>query len=202
MIRYLALGDSYTVGEEVSADQSFPYQLLYGMNGLKAKNAELKIIAVTGWTTSDLLDATQKEDPTPGTWSFVSLLIGVNNQYQGKPFELYQQEFSALLNIAIELMEGDVGKVVVVSIPDYGVTPFAQESDQNKITSEIHQYNRYAHDKTIEAGAQWIYITDISLQAADNEELITGDGLHPSGIQYGLWVKEIIPVVRKIIDDE
>jgi lysophospholipase L1-like esterase len=202
MIRYLALGDSYSIGEEVSEDQSFPYQLLYGVNGLNSEQAELKIIAVTGWTTSDLLNAIRIENPSPGTWTFISLLIGVNNQYQGKPFELYEQEFNALLNKAIDLMEGDAGKVVVVSIPDYSVTPFAQESDQNKITEEIHQYNTYAHDKAIESGAQWVNITDISLQAADQEALITGDGLHPSGIQYGLWVKEIIPIVRKIIDDE
>lgn len=199
MVRYLALGDSYTIGEEVNADQSFPYQLL---NVLNVDKAELKIIAVTGWTTSDLLDAIREDDPSPGVWTFLTLLIGVNNQYQNKPFELYEKEFSILLNKAIELMDGDAGKVIVVSIPDYSVTPFAQDADQDKITREIYQYNKYASDKAKETGAQWIYITDISLQAADNETLITVDGLHPSGIQYGLWVKEIIATVRKIMNDE
>ena len=202
MIRYLALGDSYTIGEAVEKDQSFPHQLLHGSNAIQLKDDQLKIIAVTGWTTNDLLQAIKKENPKQGIWSFITLLIGVNNQYQGLPTELYEKEFEELLSKAIQLMNGQAQRVVVISIPDYGVTPFSEALDGLKISKEINQYNLLAEAKAKQAGANWVNITDVSLEAKDQPQLIACDGLHPSGLQYKKWVDKIYPVIKKIINNE
>ena len=202
MMKYLALGDSYTIGEAVKREESFPFQVLFGANGMQLINAELKIIATTGWTTSDLKEAIFKEALQPGEWSVVSLLIGVNNQYQNKPFTLYEKEFKELLDTAISLMDGRADKVMVVSIPDYSVTPFAGEMDKAKISKELKQYNSYAESMVGKVGSHWINITDISLTAENEPSLIASDGLHPSAKQYSLWTKKIYPVINKILSND
>ena len=136
MLTYLALGDSYTIGEQVPAEDNFPHQLVAMLNKDGIPTAEPEIVAVTGWTTDELAAAIRERDFT-GTFSFVTLLIGVNNQYRGRTIENYRKEYTALLKQAIGLANGRPERVFVLSIPDWGVTPFAEGRDRNKIAQEI-----------------------------------------------------------------
>lgn len=181
--RYLALGDSYTIGESVRPDERFPNQLAREL-GL----GEPLIIAKTGWTTDELNAAIDAADPK-GPYELVTLLIGVNNQYRGRDAEQYRGEFVALLRRAIGFAGSDPGKVIVVSIPDWGVTPFAAGRDRAKISREIDQFNAINREETARAGARYVDITPISRR--DDPSLIAADGLHPSGKQYAVWVNEI-----------
>ncbi|HEX7829365.1 MAG TPA: SGNH/GDSL hydrolase family protein [Thermoanaerobaculia bacterium] len=186
--RYLALGDSYTIGESVAADERFPMQLARDLN-----LGEPKIIAKTGWTTDELNAAIDAANVT-GTYDLVTLLIGVNNQYRGRDVEQYRGEFAALLRRAIGFAGGDAKNVVVVSIPDWGVTPFAEGRDRAKIATEIDRYNAVNREETQRAGARYVDITPVS--RGNDAALVAGDGLHPSGKQYGEWVKLIAPEAR------
>jgi lysophospholipase L1-like esterase len=187
--RYLALGDSYTIGESVAATERFPAQLA-NVLGL----GEPQIIAKTGWTTDELNTAIDAADPH-GPYELVTLLIGVNNQYRGRDAEQYRGELAALLQRAIGFAGGDAMRVVVVSIPDWGVTPFAEGRDRAKIGSEIDRYNAVAREETTRAGAHYVDITPIS--RGNDAALVAGDGLHPSGKQYGEWVK-LVPRVPRV----
>ena len=186
--RYLALGDSYTIGESVPATERFPVQLAREL-GL----GEPQIIAKTGWTTDELDSAIDAANPR-GSYDLVTLLIGVNNQYRGRDAEQYRGEFAALLQRAIGFAGGDVKKVIVVSIPDWGVTPFAEGRDRAKIAAEIDRYNTVNREETSRAGARYVDITPIS--RGSDPALVAGDGLHPSGKQYGEWVKLILREAR------
>ncbi|HET8775183.1 MAG TPA: undecaprenyl-diphosphatase UppP [Thermoanaerobaculia bacterium] len=181
--RYLALGDSYTIGESVPAGERFPVQLAE-----KLGIPEPQIIAKTGWTT-DELDAAIDDANPQGPFDLVTLLIGVNNQYRGRSADEYRTQFTGLLNRAIGFAGGDAKKVVVVSIPDWGVTPFAEGRDRAKIAREIDQFNAVNREEAARVGAKWVDITPISRGA--DPALVAGDGLHPSGKQYGEWVKRI-----------
>jgi len=181
--RYLALGDSYTIGESVDASERFPVQLARTL-----KLGEPRIIAKTGWTTDELNAAIDAANVTE-TYDLVTLLIGVNNQYRGRDAEQYRGEFAALLRRAIGFAGGDAQKVIVVSIPDWGVTPFAEGRDRAKIASEIDRYNAINREETQRAGARYVDITPIS--RGNDTALVAADGLHPSGKQYGQWVKLI-----------
>ncbi|MGM9476787.1 SGNH/GDSL hydrolase family protein [Pedobacter sp. GSP4] len=197
---YLALGDSYTIGEAVKQAESFPYQL---QNLLKAKNlavANPKIIAVTGWTTDELQGAIKKEALT-NTYSFVTLLIGVNNQYRGYPISTYRKEFAELLQTAIAFAGGDKNKVFVVSIPDWGATPFGQNSGKSPqtIANEIDAFNAANQEITLAAGVSYTNITPASRNAATNPSLIAGDGLHPSGKMYSEWADALLPKVAAVL---
>ena len=186
--RYLALGDSYTIGESVPESERFPVQLAREL-GL----SEPAIIAKTGWTTDELgnaLDAVRLAGP----FDLVTLLIGVNNQYRGRDVEQYRGEFAELLQRAIGFAGGDAKKVIVVSIPDWGVTPFAEGRDRAKIAAEIDRYNAVNREEANRAGARYVDITPIS--RSGDPALVAGDGLHPSGKQYGEWVKVILPEAR------
>ena len=200
-INYLALGDSYTIGEGVPPESSFPYQLFHGALGENQIPGELKIVATTGWTTTNLLAALNKEKISK-KWNLVTLLIGVNNQYQKKPFQLYEKEFPVLLERAIEYAEGDASRVIVVSIPDYGVTPFAKAKSPDAISKELKQYNAYAKTVAIDHGCQFVNITDASLMAKSDKTLLVDDQLHPSGVQYSAWVNLIQPIAKVIINDK
>jgi lysophospholipase L1-like esterase len=186
--RYLALGDSYTIGESVPSSENFPHQLARALN-----LGEPQIIAKTGWTTDELNAAIDAANPQ-GPYDLVTLLIGVNNQYRGRDAEQYRGEFAALLRRAIGFAGGDASNVVVVSIPDWGVTPFAEGRDRAKIASEIDRYNAINREEALRAGAHYVDITQASRGGAEN--LVAGDGLHPSGVQYGEWVKLIVPEAR------
>jgi lysophospholipase L1-like esterase len=186
--RYLALGDSYTIGEAVPESERFPVQLAREL-GI----AEPAIIAKTGWTTDELgaaLDAVRLAGP----FDLVTLLIGVNNQYRGRSAEEYRTQFAELLNRAIGFAGGDAEKVIVVSIPDWGVTPFAEGRDRAKIAREIDQFNAINREEAARAGAKWVDITPVSRRS--DPALVAADGLHPSGKQYTEWVKLIAPRVK------
>lgn len=185
---YLALGDSYTIGQSVPEAERFPNQTAELLMKQNINIKDVKIIAVTGWTTSNLINALNSNPPQQN-YSFVSLLIGVNNQYQHRDTNEYKMEFTLLLNRSIQYAGGNKDRVFVLSIPDYSVTPFAQNSDTAKISKEIDAFN--AINKTIsgQVGVSYLDITAISREAKNDPGLIAADGLHPSGRQYKRWAE-------------
>jgi lysophospholipase L1-like esterase len=183
---YLALGDSYTIGESVAEKDRWPVQLAKLLKDKGVDIADPQIIARTGWTTDELSAAMDKADLKAG-YSLVTLLIGVNNQFRGRGSDEYRKEFTALLKRAIDLAGGDASHVIVVSIPDYGVTPFGQRMNPEKIAKEIDKFNAIAKEETEKAKAPWVDITPGSREAAKDKELVARDGLHPSGKMYAEW---------------
>jgi lysophospholipase L1-like esterase len=188
-IRMLALGDSYTIGESVTEKQRWPVQLISQLRTNGYICDEATIIARTGWRTDDLKNAIHEKNPD-SNYTLVSLLVGVNNQYQGKSAKSYAPEFEELLKMAIGFAGGDKTKVFVVSIPDYGFTPFGKDKQQ-EITKEIDEYNHINKTITEKQGVKYFNITEISRQGFNDPELVAEDGLHPSGKMYGLWVDMI-----------
>ena len=197
-IRYLALGDSYTIGESVSEGERWPDQLaeLLRVDGIAV---EVTVIARTGWTTDELWQGIQARGVAP-PYDLVSLLIGVNNQYRGSDIAEYREQFVFLLNKAIEYAGGEPNRVIVLSIPDWGVTPFAGSRDSKQIAVEINRFNAVKREETEKSGAHYIDITPISRKAVTHPELIAGDGLHPSGEMYAEWAKLVLPVASEILD--
>ena len=195
--RYLALGDSYTIGESVSNEDRWPNQLA---NLLQAKRiqTEVTINARTGWTTDELWQGIQGRDIQP-PYDLVSLLIGVNNQYRGYNINEYREQFSFLLNKSIEYAGGDPKRVIVLSIPDWGVTPFASNRDREQIAQQINEFNSVNREESEKAGAHYINVTPISREAVNDPALIASDGLHPSGRMYTEWAKLALPEVLKIL---
>lgn len=192
---YLALGDSYTIGEDVDYDHIFPKILLDHLAGTKLKSktaVSSKIIAKTGWTTKNLLDAMDLQLNESSSYDLVTLLIGVNNQYQKKPIDQYEKEFETLLQRAIKLGQGKASNVIVVSIPDYGVTPFAAQKNPELIGKELDQYNAINQKISSKYHTHYVDITPISRKAKTDPSLIANDKLHPSGKMYQMWVNEII----------
>lgn len=190
---YLALGDSYTIGQSVCETCRFPEQLRKKIENLNPKNTySSKIIATTGWTTTDLISAIKVENPA-ANYDLVTLLIGVNNQYQNKAFSIYEKEFPELVTKAIVLAKGDKSNVIVVSIPDYAFTPFGKQSNPAKISLEIDNYNAFAQKYCLEQNIEFITITDITRQGLTNPLLVATDGLHPSELAYGKFVERILP---------
>lgn len=188
-LNYLALGDSYTIGESVSITESYPFQLAKAISNEEITLSAPKIIAKTGWRTDDLINAINKEDPEPN-YDLVSLLIGVNNQYQSKPIIQYRKEFQELLERAIVLANGNNSRVFVLSIPNYGYTPFGKEK-QEKISKEISEYNATNKEIAEAYGVAWFNITLISEKGLSEPNLVANDGLHPSAEMYAAWVEEI-----------
>jgi len=200
-ILYLALGDSYTIGESVDTHQRWPVQLAAQLKQKGIKISDPRIIAKTGWTTDELLDSLNNTEISPD-YDLVSLLIGVNNQYRGYNIKQYQKEFGTLLEKAINFAGGDTTNVFVVSIPDYGVTPFGQQKEPEKIAAELNRYNALAKNICKKYGISFIDITGISRQALEDESLIANDQLHPSAKMYSLWVQKMLPTVHKILSHE
>ncbi|OAQ40853.1 lysophospholipase [Pedobacter psychrophilus] len=194
---YLALGDSYTIGESVDLDKNFPNQLAASLKNDSTLIEQPKIVAKTGWTTDELISAI-KSTELKNKYDFVTLLIGVNNQYRGYDIEEYRLEFKQLIEIAINKAENNPQKVFVVSIPDYGVTPFAQNSDSEKIGNEIDQYNQIAQEITKSFNANYLDITPISRLAKTDNSLIADDGLHPSAKMYQLWVNDLVKQIKSL----
>ncbi|MBX2843089.1 MAG: SGNH/GDSL hydrolase family protein [Flammeovirgaceae bacterium] len=195
---YLALGDSYTVGESVDAEKTWPVQLVNFLKKNKVEVGTPKIIATTGWTTNELISAI-KEENINKEFDLVSLLIGVNNQYRGYPIDQYKKEFEELLQISIIYANDDPSKVFVLSIPDYGVTPFASERNPEKIGKELDEYNAIAEAICKQYKVCFFDITPISKNAKNDPELVADDGLHPSGKMYMEWVDLIWKDVFKMI---
>jgi lysophospholipase L1-like esterase len=187
--RFLALGDSYTIGESVAVADRWPNQLTRTLQSKGIDVASPEIIAKTGWTTDELSSAIDAAKPH-GPYSLVTLLIGVNNQYRGRDAGQYRKEFAALLQRAIGFAGGDARRVVVVSIPDWGVTPFAEGRDRAKIGAEIDRFNAIAAEETKRAGAKYADITPVSRK---KPTLVAPDGLHPSAAMYAQWVTVISP---------
>lgn len=194
---FLALGDSYTIGESVSAEERWPVQLHELLRARGIRLAAPRIIARTGWTT-DELGAALDADPPAGGYALVTLLIGVNNQYRGRSVESYRPEFTALLDRAIQWAEQHPAQVLVLSIPDWGVTPFARtaQRDSARVATEIDAYNAAARDITLAHGAHWIDITGLTREAAIHPELLAADGLHPSGVDYQRWAQTALPIAE------
>ncbi len=192
-VKYLALGDSYTIGESVSEAERWPNQLAEKLIQKKTPVSKPRIIATTGWRTDNLSNA-MAIAKLKSEYDLVSLLIGVNNQYQGKPAEQYAKEFEELLKTAIALAKGNVDNVFVVSIPDYGYTPFG-EKKKEKISQEIDEFNALNKRISDQYKVKYINITDISRRGLEEPALVAGDGLHPSGKMYGLWVDRIVKAI-------
>lgn len=193
-IRFLALGDSYTIGESVAEVQRWPVQLANAFTTRGYRFDPPEIVAATGWRTDDLTKAIKMRN-LPSNFDLVSLLIGVNNQYQGKSLPEYAMQFEELLDVAIGHAGGDKSKVFVLSIPDYGYTPFGREK-QTEISQEIDAFNSLNKKISKEKAVEYVEITDISRRGLDDKELIAEDGLHPSGKMYALWVERIISQLR------
>lgn len=189
-IKFLALGDSYTIGESVTESERWPVQLINELMKQGYDTEYPKIIATTGWRTDDLKRAIHDTHPAED-FTLVSLLIGVNNQYQGKSVNNYEAEFEELLKIGIEHAGGDKSKVFVVSIPDYGFTPFGK-ANQVSITKALDKFNAVNKSITEKYGIKYFNITDISRKAFQDPELVATDGLHPSGKMYSQWVELIL----------
>lgn len=198
-MRFLALGDSYTIGESVPPSERWPVQLTTLLRTEGINFDDLLIIATTGWTTDELSAGIDRANPQ-GTYDLVSLLIGVNNQYRGGDSEEYRQQFAALLKRAVGFANGQLFRVIVLSIPDWSVAPFAAGRDRAKIAAEIDQFNAINREEAERAGAHYLDITPISRQAAADPGLIAGDGLHPSGKMYTEWARLALPVARKAIN--
>ena len=196
-LHYLALGDSYTIGEAVPTAGRWPAQLVRQLRARGVAIDEPRIIAVTGWTTDELsagMDAATLRPP----YDLVTLLIGVNNQYRGRSAGTYRTQFSGLLRRAVGLAGGRPSRVVVVSIPDWGVTRFAREQgrDPAPIAHALDVYNAIARDEAGRAGARWVDITPLSRRHPD---MVAADGLHPSAEQYALWTDAILPVAAAAV---
>jgi len=185
-LRFLAVGDSYTIGQSVPEVDRWPLQLAERLQKEGVAVEELKIIARTGWRTDNLLSEIAAENPA-ANYNLVSLLIGVNNQYQRTDIAVYPVEFKQLLNKAIELCGGRKSGVFVLSIPDYGYTPFG-EGARSTISAEIDEYNRINREITNELGVTYFDITPISREAIAKPEYLASDQLHPSGEMYASWV--------------
>jgi lysophospholipase L1-like esterase len=188
-VRFLALGDSYTIGESVAEVQRWPVQLVDVLSKAGYRAEPPEIVAVTGWRTDDLKKALN-ERKLPRNYDLVSLLIGVNNQYQGRSIAAYEIEFEDLLEIAIAYAGGVKSKVFVLSIPDYGFTPFGREK-QTKISEQIDMFNNVNRSIARSKGITYIDITDISRLGLEDPDLLATDGLHPSVKMYALWVQRI-----------
>lgn len=195
---YLALGDSYTIGESVQEENRFPVQLVQMLRGQNINISDPEIIAVTGWTTGDLLNSLRKNPPGQ-TYSFVTLLIGVNNQYQGRSLKEYKTQFTELLNLAISYADNNKDHVFVLSIPDYSVTPFASKSNIKKIAKEIDEFNETNKIISLNEGTHYLDITPISRNAKNDPSLIAADGLHPSAKQYFQWDQLLEPLIQNEI---
>ena len=194
--RYLALGDSYTIGEGVDATDRWPVQLAAALRQSGVEIADPEILATTGWTT-DELDAAITETAPQGPYALVTLLIGVNDQYRGRDVERYRERFAGLLDRAVGFADGDRQRVVVVSFPDWGQTAFAgsDERSREQIAREVDAFNAAAQAVTEAAGIAWVDITLLS-RTQGQGAMTVGDDLHPNGEAYRAWTERILPAAR------
>jgi len=198
MHTYLALGDSYTIGEQVPAANNFPHQVVAMLNVQGIKVKEPIIIATTGWTTDELAAAI-KERAIKDTFSFVTLLIGVNNQYRGRSIDNYKEEYTQLMDTAIRYANGHTQNVFVLSIPDWGVTPFAEGRDRVQIAKDIDAYNAACKAITLAHKCNYLDITDSTRKNGTTPAYLAEDGLHPSGKEYTIWAERLAPMVAKVL---
>lgn len=203
-LRYLALGDSYTIGERVPEKERWPNQMVALIESspqfTRSEDIDVTIIARTGWTVNELWQGIQT-DPPQGTYDLVTLLIGVNDQYRGYPLDGYREDFHFMLGKAIEYAGGNPQHVIVLSIPDWGFTPFAISQDTEPISLQIDKFNTVNLEETKSAGAHYVDVTTISRMGLDDFDLIAPDRLHPSGKMYALWAEKTLPVALEIFTE-
>ncbi len=193
---FLALGDSYTIGESVPANDNFPNQTVHLLKSSGFDFRPAEIVAKTGWTTDELQNKIDNYTLHP-PYDFVTLLIGVNNQYRGQAIEDYKLQFESLLKQAIQLAANKTEHVIVLSIPDWSVTPYAAGRDREQIAREIDAYN--AANKAI-AEQHHVYYIDITpwtREAASDPSLVAGHGLHPSALEYTRWADKIVAIIKQ-----
>jgi lysophospholipase L1-like esterase len=192
-VRYLALGDSYTIGAGVAPAERWPVQLAAQLRANGLIVAEPLIIARTGWTTDELMAGIERQQPQ-GPFDLVSLLIGVNDQYRGRGADAYRQKLRQLLHSAITYAGGHPAHVIVLSIPDWSVTPFAAGQQRAAIAAAIDHFNAINRQETAQAGAHYVDVTPVTRQALQDASLLATDGLHPSGKMYTQWVELVLPI--------
>ena len=197
-LTFLALGDSYTIGERVDSSRRWPVQLAQLLRNEGLPLLDPVIIARTGWTTDELDSVIDSIGPE-GPFDLVTLLIGVNNQYRGRALEEYRTQFTNLLERAVGFSGGHPDRVVVLSIPDWGVMPFAEGRDREAIANEIDEFNRVNREEARALGVPYVDVTRISREAESVPELVASDGLHPSGTQYSRWAEEALPVAKRVL---
>ena len=199
-MKYLALGDSYTIGEGVAEDGRWPVVLARALRAEGVALEDPRIIATTGWTTDELAAAIDAAEPL-GEWDFVSLLVGVNNQYRGRSLENYREEFTTLLQRAIGFARGRAERVLVLAIPDWGVTPFGATSgrDVAQVGRELDAFNAAAAAICAAHGVAFVDIAPVARERGAEAAMLAGDGLHPSAAMYALWAAQALPVARRLL---
>ena len=197
-LSYLALGDSYTIGEGVDSFLRWPVQLARKLRETGVNLADPRIIARTGWTTDELEAGIHGAAPE-GPFDLVTVLIGVNNQYRGREVEEFREHLRGLLASAVAYAGNRQERVVVLSIPDWGVMPFAEGRDREAIAEEIDAFNRVKEEEARALDIRYVNITGISRQVAGDPSMVAGDGLHPSGAQYELWAEKALPEVLALL---
>ena len=198
MSRFLALGDSYTIGESVPESERWPVQLAARLRERGITVREPEIVARTGWTAVELAEGIRSAAPR-GPFALVTLLIGVNDQYRGHALEEYRRELVALLDQAVRFAGGTPSRVVVLSIPDWSVTPFAAGRDRDRIAAEIDRFNRVASEEADRAGVRYVDVTPSSRGAGRDPALVAPDGLHPAGRMYAAWADLAIPAALEAL---
>lgn len=198
-LKYLALGDSYTIGEALAVEDSWPMQWAQALRANGIAIADPGIIAKTGWTTDELseaIDEAESNSTITPPYHLVSLSIGVNNQYRERSSENYREEFSALLQRAIAFAGNKTSQVLVVSIPDWGISEFGQKSgrDVAQIARELDSYNHINAVLSKNAGVHWVDISTVTREVGGDQKFYAEDGLHPSRALHALWVKELLKV--------
>lgn len=197
-VQLLALGDSYTIGEAVEPDERWPLRLAAMLRARGVDLAPPTIIARTGWTSDELSSGIDAAD-LAGTYDLVTMLIGVNDQYRGRTAHDFRERFRSLLGRALGFARGRAARVVVVSIPDWSVTPFALDRDRTRIAAEIDLYNSVVREEAVHAAATFVDVTPISRRAASEPDLLAPDGLHPSGAMYAEWARVILPIAANAL---
>jgi len=200
MIKILALGDSYTIGEGVKQSERWPMQLASQLRKESLKVDTPLIIAVTGWTSANLMSAIEKSR-LEEQYDLVTLLIGVNDQFQGYSEETYASGFKKLLVKAIELAGGRPNRVIAISIPDYSVTPFGKRFGPARIRAEVDKFNEINKGIATENRVHYVNVTEISRRAVEDPTLLASDGLHPSAKMYAEWVELTVPVAKSMLEE-
>ncbi|MBD0259674.1 MAG: SGNH/GDSL hydrolase family protein [Cytophagales bacterium] len=196
---FLSLGDSYTIGESVAEQDRWSVQLAALLREKGVDVAPPDVIARTGWTTAELAEAIQKSGNAK-TYDLVSLLIGVNDQYRGQPLDRYRAELRELLQTAIRFARGRPDRVIVLSIPDWGVTPFAKDRDRAKIAAEIDAFNAVCREEAEKAGMRFCDITPLTRQVHNDPAQVASDGLHYSGKHHRRWAETVLPEVTTLLE--
>jgi lysophospholipase L1-like esterase len=196
--KWLALGDSYTIGQNVQATERFPYLATVSLRSQGIDAGDPVYIATTGWTTANLQSAINAQSPL-GVFDIVTLLIGVNDQYQGVDTSVYRNRFSQLLQKSVELASGKASHVFVLSIPDYSATPFVSASSKPRVSKEIDQFNAINKQITLSQGIAYIDITPLTREVVNDPSLLANDGLHYSAKEHRLWADLLVPLLKPVL---